>query len=236
MKLKLGPEIISSYKRLAYQVWYALAEFVDNSTQAYFNNRNLLDPVYAKEGKKLSVEITAGSDSHGDFIRITDNSIGMSERELKNAVYIGKPPLDIRGRSRYGLGLKTGASWFGDLWSIESKKLNDTVTHKITVDVPKVAAGKLNLPHTKTKSPATEHGTTIEIRKLHRKLTGRALGKARNYMRSLYRRDISEGLLVLKVKGEVLAWNADVDKLLIIRKDGTRAKKEFRYKVGKKEV
>src|SRR5882672_37374 len=109
MKLKLGPEIISSYKRLAYHAWYALAEFVDNSTQAYFNNRAILDPVYARERTKLTVEITTGSDTGGEFIRIADNSIGMSEHELKNAVYIGKPPLDIRGRSRYGLGLKTGA-------------------------------------------------------------------------------------------------------------------------------
>jgi hypothetical protein len=236
MKLKLGPEIISSYKRLAYQAWYALAEFVDNSTQAYFNNRAILDPVYTGERTKLTVEITTGSDTGGAFIRIADNSIGMSEHELKNAVYIGKPPLDIRGRSRYGLGLKTGASWFGDLWSIESKKLNDTITHKITINVPKVAAGNLNLPHVKRSAPGDEHKTIIEIRRLHRKLTGRSLGKAKNYLRSLYRRDITAGLLVLKINGEVLSWDADIDKRLLIRRDGTKAKKELRFKVGKKQV
>jgi len=236
MKLKLGPEIISSYKRLAYQVWYALAEFVDNSTQAYFNNREVLDPVLAKERTKLTVEISTGADAKGEYIRIADNSIGMSERELKNAVYIGKPPLDTRGRSRYGLGLKTGASWFGDLWSIESKKLNETVSHKIIVDVPRVAAGKLNLPHEKRKAPAGEHKTIIEIRSLHRKMTGRSLGKAKNYLRSLYRRDISDGLLILKVNDEVLSWDADIDKRLLTRRDGTKAKKDFKFKVGKKQV
>ena len=177
MKLKLGPEIISSYKRLAYEAWYALAEFVDNSTQAYFNNRAKLNAVYKKKREKLTVEITTDTDDDGEYIRITDNSIGMSESELKNAVYIGKPPLDTRGRSRYGLGLKTGASWFGDLWSIESKKLNDTTKHRITVDVPKVAAGNLNLPHVKKKVPAAEHGTIIEIRNLHRRLTGACSAK-----------------------------------------------------------
>jgi hypothetical protein len=236
MKLKLGPEIISSYKRLAYQTWYALAEFVDNSTQAYFNNKAALDAVYAQEGTKLTVEITSDQDTHGEFIRIVDNSIGMSEAELKNAVYIGKPPLDTRGRSRYGLGLKTGASWFGDLWSIESKKLNDATRHKITVDVPKVAEGRLKLPHRKHRAPANEHETIIEIRKLHRRLTGRSLGKAKNYLRSLYRRDISDGLLILKVNGELLSWDADIEKRLLTRRDGSKARKEFRFKVGKKEV
>ncbi len=236
MKLQLGPEIISSYKRLAYQTWYALAEFVDNSTQAYFNNRQVLDAVYAKEGTKLTVEITSGKDSAGEFIRIADNSIGMSESELKRAVYIGKPPLDTQGRSRYGLGLKTGAGWFGDLWSIESKKLNDRTRHKITVDVQKVANGNLNLPHKKDRAPAHEHETIIEIRKLHRRLTGRTLGKAKNYLRSLYRRDISDGSLVLKINDEVLLWDADIDKRLLKRRDGSKAKKQFRFKVGKKQV
>src|SRR5258706_2879601 len=112
MKLQLGPEIMLSYKRLAYEVWYALAEFVDNSTQAYFNNKRLLDGVYKKSNTTLTVSITSGRDVEGEYIRIEDNSIGMSKAELKNAVYIGKPPLDTRGCSRYGLGLKTGASWF----------------------------------------------------------------------------------------------------------------------------
>src|SRR6516164_3464117 len=119
MELKLGPEIISSYKRLAYQVWYALAEFVDNSTQAYFNNKAVLDAEYAKTGDLLTVEITSDKDKRGEFIRVRDNSIGMSEKELAAAIYVGKPPLEPGGRSRYGLGLKTGASWFGDVWTIE---------------------------------------------------------------------------------------------------------------------
>jgi len=51
--------------------------------------------------------------------------------------------------------------------------------HKITVDVPKVQKDNLNLPLRNTRAPASEHKTEIEIRKLHRKLTGRSLGKAR---------------------------------------------------------
>jgi hypothetical protein len=236
MKLKLGPEIISSYKRLAYQPWYALAEFVDNSTQAYFNNKPLLNPIFESESTKLTVDILVGHDKHGDFLRIKDNSIGMSQAELKNAVYIGKLPPDTRGRSRYGLGLKTGASWFGDLWTIESKKLNDNIRHKITVNVPKVASGNVNLPHTKTHAPSGEHGTTIEIRQLHRRLTGRTLGKAKNYLRSLFRHDISAGTLDLKVNGQSLSWDSDVDKRLLVRKDQSLAKKNFTFKVGKKTV
>jgi hypothetical protein len=236
MKLQLGPEIISSYKRLAYQAWYALAEFVDNSTQAYFNNRAKLDNVYAETGTKLTVEISAGMDKDGEYIRILDNSIGMSEAELKNAVIIGRPPLNASGRSRYGLGLKTGASWFGDLWTIETKKLGDRTKHTVTVDVPRVAAGNLDLPHNKEEAPAEEHFTIIEIRRLHKRMSGRTLGKVKNYLRSLYRRDISNNRLVLKWNGELLAWDSDIDKDLVVRKDRTLAKETFRFTIGGKQV
>jgi hypothetical protein len=237
MKLELGPEIISSYKRLAYKPWYALAEFVDNSTQAYFNNRSELDAVFAAEKTILTVEISSETDESGAyFIKIADNSIGMSQAELENAVYVGKPPHDPRGRSRYGLGLKTGACWFGDFWTIESKKLNEPSKHLIIFDVPAIAGGVLELPHTPSEAPAGEHGTTIIIKKLHRHLTGRTLGKVKTYLRSLYRRDISNGLLILKVNGEKLEWDADIDSKLVRRHDGSLAKKDLRFRVGDKVV
>jgi hypothetical protein len=236
LKMQLGPEILSSYKRLAYETWYALAEFVDNSTQAYFNNKVALDPVYETTGKVLTVEITAGEDGKGKFIRIEDNSIGMSEAELKNALHIGKPPKDTTGRSRYGLGLKTGASWFGDLWTVETKKLNGEFVHKIEVNVPYAAEGHLNLPYTRSNCPRAEHFTKIEIRKLHRTMSGRALGKAKQHLRSLYRRDISKGRLVLIVNGERLSWDSDIGSRLYTKRDGSKAKETFRFKVGGKTV
>jgi len=236
MKLELGPQIISSYKRLAYQAWYALAEFVDNSTQAYFNNRKKLDKVYAETGTKLIVEISTGSDKNDNYIRISDNSIGMSEAELKDAIIIGRTPVNVNGRSKYGLGLKTGASWFGDLWTVQTKRIGDRTKHTVTVDVKKVAAGVLDLPHKKENAPANEHFTIIEIRKLHKRISGRTVGKIKNYLRSLYRRDISNNRLVLKWNDELLSWDADIDKDLLKRKDGKPAKKTFRFTIGGKQV
>lgn len=236
MKLQLGPEIILSYKRLAYKPWYALAEFVDNSTQAYFNNRSKLDRVYAQSGTKLTVEIVAGTDARGDFIRIKDNSIGMSKRELTNAVIIGKPPANTRGRSKYGLGLKTGACWFGDLWSVKTKKLGLETSHTIVVDVPRVASNHLLLPYTKEPAPSDEHYTVVEIRKLHRHIAGRTAGKIKDYLRSLYRVDIREDRLLLKWNDIRLSWDSDIDARLYRRKDGRLARTKFRFEVGNKRV
>lgn len=49
----IGNNTIRSYKRLAYTPWHAIAEFVDNSSQAYFNNKEVLDPQFEEDGEKL---------------------------------------------------------------------------------------------------------------------------------------------------------------------------------------
>ena len=232
MKLQLGPEIISSYKRLAYQAWYALAEFVDNSTQAYFNNRKDLDRVYKQTGGVLTVEITCAK----DFIRISDNSMGMSKSELESAIHIGHPPENTKGRSRYGLGLKTGASWFGDIWTIHTKKLGETYSYLIEVNVPEVAKNNLDLPTERKPALATEHSTVIEIRKLHRTVLGPATARVRNYLRSLYRKDIEAGRLVLKLNGKALEWNEGYEERIAKYATGLPAKQEFHFKIGGKKV
>ena len=236
MELKLGPEIVSSYKRLAYEAWYALAEFVDNSTQAYFNNKKALEAIRKNKKPFVTVKITTEKEAKGGFLRIEDDSIGMSEKELLNAVHIGRPPIDTRGRSRYGLGLKTGACWFGDLWTITTKKLGEKVRYKVTFDVNKVANGNLNLPTVETAAPASEHGTTIEIRDLHRNLSPRTLTKVKTYLSSLYRRDLAAGMLCLEINGEKLKWERNFEDRILKLQNGKLAKTNFKFKVGKKTV
>ena len=58
VEIVIGPEIVKTWARLDYTVWYAIAEMVDNSLQAYFNNKKELDAVFNKEGDSLKVDIT----------------------------------------------------------------------------------------------------------------------------------------------------------------------------------
>ena len=45
INLRIGNAAILAYRRLPYRPWYAIAEFVDNSTDAYYRgeNRKILD-------------------------------------------------------------------------------------------------------------------------------------------------------------------------------------------------
>jgi len=239
MNIELGIEIINSYKRLSYKAWYALAEFVDNSTQSYLDHKNGLAPILKKEGRQLTVEIEAGKDEFGDFIRITDNSIGMSKDVLSNSIIIGKPPLDTSGRSKYGLGMKTAACWLGDYWTVRTKTLGEKIEHKIIFDVPKVAAGDRNSQYSESIIDDSEsHYTIIEIRNLNRNIkAARTAGKIKNYLMSMYRIDVEEGLILIW-QGEQLNWNRKAfnEARLLKRGDGSLEKKDLDFTVGGKRI
>jgi hypothetical protein len=224
-------DIIRSYRRLAYTPWHALAEFVDNSTQSYFNNRETLDAEYCRD-ERLEVRIVY--DRHAGFLRIGDSAMGMSFDELTNALKIGNPPANTSGRSQFGLGMKTAACWLGDVWTIKTTKLGETTEHSVTIDVEKVARGNGDLDHRTTEKPEGTHYTIVEISNLHLQLQGRRLGKIKDFLRSMYRVDIREGLLDLYWQDTRLEWQDETN--FLVARDGTQYKKDFRFEVGGKPV
>jgi hypothetical protein len=232
-ELRLGFEVIRSYKRLSYEPWSALAEFVDNSTQSYFNNRDALDSAYATEEALLVVSIRY--DRNADELSISDNAMGMDEADLERALVVGAPPPDTSGRSRYGMGLKTAACWFGDLWTVTTSKLGSPEELTITVNVDDVASGNNDLPFERGPADPDAHYTIIEITRLNRALHGRTLGKIRDYLSSMYREDIETGLLRLVWQGQPLVWSS-LEDTLQIGDHGKRLRRSFDFRVDSKRV
>lgn len=234
MKLQLGPQIIGSYKRLAYKIWYAIAEFVDNSTQAYFNNKEILDEEFNSQKTNLFVKIEYGKDRIGRYIRISDNSIGMTKEELENAVIIGKPPDNTEGRSKYGLGMKTAAFWLGNHWEIETTKLGENEAHKLVFKEDQITKGNLDLDYSVNKLVTSdEHYTILTIRTINRGFKGTVINKIKDYLRSMYRVDINTYGLKLYFNDDLLTWNVDeqINKRLIINKDGSLVKRDFNFEI-----
>jgi hypothetical protein len=165
MNLQIGVEIITSYRRLSYTPWHAIAEFVDNSTQSYFDNKELLEKLYEKENEKgLNVHIVYSNSEQSGFLRISDNSIGMSYYELEAAMKIAVPSSKSSGRSRYGMGLKTSACWIGNKWTVRTKKYGETSEHSVTIDVLRISKGNRDINHQEVKNlPIEAHYTIIEI-------------------------------------------------------------------------
>lgn len=232
MELQVGPNIIKSYKRLSYSPWHAFAELVDNSTQSYFNNKEELDEKFAAKGESLEVVIAYDRDS--DLIRVSDNSIGMTEDELNDALHIGKVTDRTSGRSKYGLGLKTSACWLGNKWSVRTKKYGETTEHFIKVDVEEVAQGNYELEHTTVEDkPEDDSYTIIEITALNRQFHGRTLGKIRDYLSSMYRVDIRNEDLVLTWRGDKLSWE---EPTFLTNREGSLYRKPFEFEVDGNQI
>jgi len=233
LHLQIGPEVITSYKRLAYTPWHAIAELVDNSTQSYFNNRKELDKAFAGSDK---LTVTIEYDKRKGTLRVTDNAMGMSYDELERALHVGMPPKNTSGRSKYGMGLKTAACWLGNVWEVKTKRLGETVEHTVTIDVDAIASGKAVLPHTEKRGqPVDAHKTVIEIRKLNRVFPGRTLGKIKSFLCSMYREDFRGKLLNLFWGNEQLTWEDDPNRFLLDQ-SARPYRKNFKFIVSGKAV
>ena len=233
IQLELGLPVIQSYKRLSYTPWYAIAELIDNSTQSYFNNREILDDNLAKSQEKLTVGVIYERD---DVLRVSDNAMGMSYEELENALRVGFPPENTSGRSKYGMGMKTASCWIGNNWTVRTKKLGDTQEHRVSVDVDKIADGDSDLSYEMVGNrPKDDHYTVIEIRNHNRVFHGRTIGKIKDYLRSIYRQDLRTNFVTIEWQGKSLEWD-DSDFQFLKSADGSPYRKEFRFAVSDKKV
>ena len=236
--LVVGPEVITSYRRLAYTPWHAIAEFVDNSTQSYFNNRKALDDQMEKMEKEEDqiLTVAVAYDSKEGFLRVSDNAMGMSFLELERALHVARPPANTDGRSKYGMGMKTAACWMGNQWGITTKKLGEDREHTVVVDVAKVAKSEQDaVVYTSIPKPGNLHYTMVSIEQMNRTFRGRTLGKIGDFLRSMYRSDLQNQVLKLFWQSEDLIWHS-VESRLLVSKDGKKYKENFEFDIDGKTV
>jgi hypothetical protein len=231
MEVRFSPRAVLFFKRLNYTPWHALAEFVDNSTQSYFDNKPQLDALTPGD-VKLEVKIGYESGRGGRLV-ISDNAMGMSEAEVARALTIGEPPPEHGYRSQFGLGLKTAATWFGDLWQVTTKRLGAPSGLKFVFDVDKVAAG-LDVELVQFSAPEADHYTIVEIAQLNRRLITRTRERIANHLRTMYRNDLSAGWLRLIWNDEVL--EAEGLPQFAVDPDGAALYKDFAFTLEGKTI
>jgi len=231
-ELTIGSRAIKNYARMPYTMWFALAEFIDNSTQSRLNYPELVDEALQKEGTPLTVEIKYNT-TQREFV-ITDNSIGMSKADLIAALKIAHPTMDSKGRSKYGMGMKTAACWIGNRWKIETAELTSGEEWTAEIDVDKIADGDNKIPLTLKAVSRDAHYTRITITDLNRNLQARTDETIKAYLSSIYRFDLQRGTLKIIYRGDEVApppeENFDTDM------DGKPMRLPFETTIGGKKV
>lgn len=209
-KINIRPTsaVYATYKRLSYQPWTAIAEFVDNSTQSYFDHREELKSL--PDFKKLTIDITYESNKDGkDTLTVIDSAYGMEWEDFERAIILDRTPQNTDGRNEFGMGLKTAACWFGKKWSVISTRLGSEFGYSATIDVDKLKNEKLDeIDADIFETEPSEHYTIIKIENLNKKLTAsRTVWKIKELLSNIYRQDLRSGEVVITYNGTELTYN-----------------------------
>lgn len=206
MKFNIRPttSVYSTYRNQKYDPWGAIAEFVDNSTQSYYDHEDEL--LNLANFKELCVSITYKKENGITILEIKDNAYGMNIDDFQRAIVLDSPPAR-KTRSEFGMGLKTAACWFGQNWSVETTQLGVGEKYKTTIDVAKLKETKEeNVECEIIPCDKNEHGTTIRIWNLNRTITGRQTQKTKNQLKGMYRSDLRTGKISIRFNDEPLFY------------------------------
>jgi hypothetical protein len=227
IQFQIANGAILAYKRLPYQMWYAIAEFVDNSVESARRpgNKEIMDEVFKDEKTTLQVEVTL--DKETKTLRIFDNSIGMAADELAQAMIVGKPPVRTSGLSEFGMGMKTAAIWIADEMTLRTKKFGDTEEIEITLNLDKYASGDNDLSENRRAKPAGEHYTIIELRRIRKGLGPKTVNKTKEFLGSIYREEIRNKTATITFNGEEIEDITNSNEFLK-RADGSEYKVALR--------
>ena len=199
--------VYATYRRLSYQPWYAIAEFVDNSTQSYYDHRPALIGAYKLDGGPGKLRVEVAYDSHDNVLAIVDNAHGMDMEELTRAVVLDRPPPDPTGRCEYGMGLKTAACWFGTTWTIRTTKLGSSRAYEARVHVPDLVDSHLERIAVEVGPAEPEtHFTSITIEGLYKPIRGRTQGRVKDQLGSMYREDLRSGEIDILWNGQPISF------------------------------
>jgi hypothetical protein len=219
-ELSIGPQAIDAYSRLSYSMWFALAEFVDNSTQSRENYNSLLNDILKNEGAPLTVDITHNRQTKE--IWIEDNSIGMTKDDLIAALKIAQPTVDSKGRSKYGMGMKTAACWLGARWKVVTCEFGSGEEWTADVDVNAIAHHNAKVQLSVRAVDRSAHYTKVIVSGLRRVIQKRTEEVITTYLGSMYMFDLRKdehGNVPLKLtyNGEEISapdeadWDTDPD-------------------------
>lgn len=234
-KLNIRPDtgVYGTYKRISYEAWTALAEFVDNSTQSFYDHKTELENTKYWKGLEIEIEYIENS-FKGDELIIRDNAYGMEYSDFQRAIILDRPPLKTNGRNEFGMGLKAAACWFGNLWSVESTALGSNTKYRAEVDIDTLVKYKNEeIDVEETEVNRKEHYTIISIKRLNKKIKGKRIEKKiHELLSSIYRVDLRSGDIRIFYNGVELEFPEITPH---IDKSGKLWKKEVDFSIPYKE-
>ncbi len=172
--------ILEALPYLGYKTHSALAEYIDNSVQSYFDKKAQLKAL--SKNYKLKIHIFVSKNKR--VISIRDNAGGISDKDWSRALKTAAKPVKPKKGSlnEFGMGMKCASYWFTRQWSIETKALNEKAIKTVNLDLGKISNsndGKV-IVHRDFSKPNTKSFTKITLKNCEK-----PIGKHKEFVESL---------------------------------------------------
>lgn len=207
MKIKVGVGSLKNYKRIQYSLWQCLAEFCDNSIQAYFDERSKLDKLYKKNKTKLVISITY--DKEMSTMKVTDNSAGISKERLIEAFDVGSDKKRIDAENSLGefnVGLKSAAIWLCGIWTLDTKRYDEKVETSVIIENEQVFSGNDVIVESQKDVDNDKGYTRLTFENLDHRFTPKEISTAKQFLASTYRNWLNKSVVII-FNGEELEWS-----------------------------
>lgn len=173
------------YRGMTFTAHYALGEFIDNSITSALKNKLSLTQAF---GDNYELVVRVAFDSRANLLEVTDNAAGISRHDIGSALKAGATRNDNSiGLSKYGIGMKAAAFWFGSTLELETYPLGEATGWKVVLDI----SGEGEVPAEVSVSPIPhrgESGTVLRVKNLWNGVPkSKASTTIKRYLPSIYR-------------------------------------------------
>jgi Histidine kinase-, DNA gyrase B-, and HSP90-like ATPase len=203
IKIKTG--VYGQFRNLNNKVWFALGEFVDNSFSSFERNAEQLKLI---NGNNFQCIVDIEINWEKDYIKIRDNSAGISDQDFTKAFEPANTPTDNTGLNEFGMGMKTASIWLADKWKVNTSSIGEDYCKEINFDLKNVIENELEQLIVKKTPEATNiHFTEIQLTGLSNNAPKSGqLGKIKSHLASIYRKFLRSNDLKLIINGEELKY------------------------------
>ena len=208
MEMGVGVSIIQNFADHPHSLYKALGEFIDNSIQAYFDEKKTMDKLYRKSDEKLTIRINYNKAQK--YLEVIDNSTGIYEDTLKQAFLVGtkmtRKNADM-SLGQFNMGFKTAAVWLCDLYEIETKRHDEEESLKVIVDHNAINTkdSTLSLDASKETEEGNQSYTRFKLHNLKHDFSDATISKTIEYLSSIYRH-LFKGISI-KFHNKSLKWD-----------------------------
>lgn len=202
MSIEIRPKVtmLKILRHLDYKVWYALAEYLDNSIQSFQSNIEALKKIEGDDFK-LIIKIQFNHTDH--IIRITDNAAGIDYSDFPRAFRPADIPPDNTGLSEFGMGMKSASFWFSPDWTVRTTTIGDGVEREVHFDLKKIEEENIEVvTPTEKKIDKNLHYTVIELRQCDKMPHTLTLSKIKEHLKSIYREFLRKELVEIYIDSD----------------------------------